>query len=276
MLCRIALYASVKELKNFKEFLRCFRLGSVSDFILNTYRKGHRSHMHGWGFAYIYSVSNDMGCMYFRTSIPIAFDNSMAVTATPRYFDWILMVLHSRLTFEEPVDVMNSHPHHFSRVGEFSIWLAHNGSVDKEKIAKELGLTDIVRRYSDSYFLTQWIGRNMGGLNSKDIVDTIRSIVDLGVVRTSLNLVAIILDEIKRRVIGLALNFVAEESMDMLEYYRLYKVGIGNESVAIASSTIAAYLNKLYGISIEPLDNSTIVFVYPRKEGIDLEIGKIH
>lgn len=188
------------------------------------------------------------------------------------------MILHSRLTTEEPIDMLNSHPYYFHQPGKVSIWLAHNGALDKEKLAKDLNMENLVKRYSDSYFLTQWLGKNISSTDLKDlrdvVKDAINKILDLGALRSALNFVTIILDEVEKKVLGLSVNYVAEDYMNLFEYYTLYKVDIGSKTYTIASSTVALYLNELYGFKVEPIDNHTIVLIHPNKDNIGVEIHK--
>lgn len=274
-MCRIALYASAEDPKYLRYISRCFKLSSLNDFILDKYRRGRRAHTHGWGYAYVYSSFNELGLSLYKTSLPITVDG-INIPLTPKRFDWIFMILHSRLTTEEPIDVLNSHPYYFHQPGKVSIWLTHNGSLDKERLAKDLNMENLTNNYSDSYFLTQWLGRNISSTDIEDlrnvIKDVVNKIVELDVLKSALNFVAIVLDEIEKKVLGLAVNYIAEDYTNLFDYYTLYKVDIGSKSVAIASSTVALYLNKLYGFKAEPLANRTIVITYPYKERIEVEI----
>jgi len=268
-MCRIAIYTSLEDESKIKQLYKCFRLGTLYDFVLDRYRRGRRSHNHGWGYAYIYGFQNDMGYSMFKTSLPILSDGMRL--AVPRYFDWILMIIHSRLTSGEPIDVVNAHPYSFSRVGRFSMWFVHNGSIDKEKLSKDIGLENFVKDYSDSFILTQWLGMNIKTLDSKDIVEVLYRIIDLGIVKSALNIAAIVLDEMQKKVLGVAVNYVTKESADLYDYYSLHIVEMGSRTMVIASSTIALYLNKFYKYKTKVLDNGTVVILYPTREEIELE-----
>ncbi|MEM1527037.1 MAG: class II glutamine amidotransferase [Ignisphaera sp.] len=274
-MCRVALYASAEDPGYLRYISRCFRLSSLNDFVLDRYRRGHRAHTHGWGYAYVYSSFNELGLSLYKTSLPITADG-INMPLIPRHFDWIFMILHSRLTTEKSIDVLNSHPYYFHQPGKISIWLAHNGSLDKEKLAKDLNMESLTKNYSDSYFLTQWLGRNISSMDIEDfrsiIKDIVNKIAELGILKSALNFVAIVLDELEKKVLGLAINYIAEDYMNLFDYYTLYKADIGRKSVAIVSSTVALYLNKLYGFKAEPLSNRTIVIMYPHRESIEVEI----
>lgn len=272
-MCRIALYASSENGEKIKQLIECFKLGTLYDFVLDKHRRGRRAHVHGWGYAYVYELSNDMGYSMYKTSLPMTVDGIKI--SLPRYFDWILMIIHSRLTGGEPIDVVNSHPYYFHIPGGVSLWLVHNGSVDKEKLAKEIRMENLIKVYSDSYMLTQWFGKNIKGTSTKDLVEVVHNIIDLGVVKSALNFAAIIYNEIEKNVVGLAVNYVIKDYMDMYDYYALYNIWIGDKTVVISSSTTALYLSRIYGYKAELMDNGTITIVRPRKDRVETEVVNI-
>jgi glutamine amidotransferase len=269
-MCRIVLYASSEGRSKIMQVFRCFKLASTYDFVLDTFRRGRRSHNHGWGYAYLYKFRNDIGYMVYKSSLPISFNEIKL--AVPRYFEWILMVMHSRLTHEEPIDIVNTHPHSFSKAGKVSIWFVHNGSVDKERLAKDIGLEGMVKNYSDSYILTQWLGENIKSLSSKELIDLITKVIDLGVVKSALNIAAILMDEVEKKVLGIAMNYVVKEYTNLYDYYALHIVEIGDRTKIIASSTVAYYLNSIYGYRTKVLENGTVIILHPVKEAIQIEV----
>lgn len=273
-MCRIALYASSGAGSGFEKLVECFVRGSLEDFMLKGFARGRGAHVHGWGYAYVYGSPNGMGIGFYRTSEPISYER-VGHLAIPKPFDWAIAVLHSRLASDGPINVFNSHPHHFRGSGA-SLWLAHNGFVDKYAIAYELGAEEKeVERYSDSYFLTQWIGRSVRGAHRDGFKDAVREAVKRGFVISSLNLVAVVVDEFEERVMGVAVNYVSEDYAHAFEYYRLYTVSFGVNELAITSSTVALYLSNAHGLRVEPLDNGVIVFVYPLSNGVKVDVERL-
>lgn len=269
--CRLALYVSLNRLNGFKDLLRGFVEASVNDFVLDSFRRGRRSHDHGWGFAYVYRYLNDLGSMYFRTSLPIktsVIDVRRAI-AIPRLFDWIAMVLHSRLTSGEPIDISSAHPFYVHIPGRLSLWLVHNGAVDKKMLAGSLSMDSLRDMYADSYFLAHWIANSMVEPSLESFVEAVEKLISMGVVRTSLNMAAILVSERDRDVTAIAVNYVCGDGLDVYDYYKLYRVDIGGGAIAIASSTVALYMARLGGYEIRYLENGEIVAVKPGGRGIE-------
>lgn len=272
-MCRIAFYASAEDEGKIRHLFKSFSLGALYDFVLDDRRRGYRVHGHGWGYAYIYGFLNDMGYSFYKTSLPML---SEGITLSiPKHYDWLLLIMHSRLTSTEPIDVVNAHPYYFSRVGGISMWLAHNGFIDKVKLAKDLGLENLVNNYSDSYILTQWLGTNIKNIDNEELITAVNRIVDLGVVISALNIVALILSEVEKKVLGVIVNYVAEKSMNLYDYYALYKVDMGARTLAITSSTVALYLNRLYRYNVEKIDNGVLMIVRSSKDGVEVETVNI-
>lgn len=273
-MCRISIYASAREPRGFRRYLKSFILGSLNDFVLDGYRRGRRTHGHGWGYAYVYGFGSDMGFSFYKTSLPITTDGIKKI-ALPKSFDWIMMVMHSRLTSSEPIDAVNSHPYYLQLPGKLSIWLVHNGAVDKNAIARYLGMEGVVGLYSDSFFLTLLLGRKIESVEHNSIVSAVKDIVEMNIVKSSLNFAAILLDDISKNVIGLAVNYVSEDHLNMFDYYTLYTVELGNGATAVASSTVALYLNRLYGYQAKPLNNKVMLLLRPERDSIRVDLRQL-
>ena len=97
-------------------------------------------HGDGWG----YVVVNEEGIEHYRSVRPI-FEDSRR----PQIKGYSLAVVHARQTsFPELVSARHSHPFHYlSELGDF--FFAHNGSVDRDRLAGLLGVKD-PQKYVDS------------------------------------------------------------------------------------------------------------------------------
>ena len=273
-MCRIALYTSLGSSRGLREFIESFIEASVNDFVLDSYRRGRRAHNHGWGYAYIYRVFNDLGVMHFRTSLPITSASRRAISI-PRRFNWLSMIIHSRLTSAEPIDLLSSHPFHTAIPGRLSIWLVHNGAVDKGALAREMSMDNLTDMYADSYFLTQWIARNLEKPGIEHLEKVVRGLIELGITRTSLNFIALILDEKEKNVFSIALNYVCGKGLEMYDYYKLHRIHIDERALAVASATVALYMNSFYGYEIEPLENGEALFIIPQKGRVEVISRKL-
>jgi len=129
--------------------------------------------------------------------------------------------------------------------------------------------------YADSYFLAHWLARKMEGPSADQLERAVRELVRLNAVVTSLNFVALILDDVEKRASGVALNYVCGKGLEMYDYYKLYKVLVGDKALAVASSTIALYMEKWHGYEVSPLENGEVLFVSPQGDEITIVSRKL-
>ncbi|MGC9105140.1 MAG: class II glutamine amidotransferase [Thermoprotei archaeon] len=177
-------------------------------------------HGDGWGFALV----NEKGIEYYRTHRAIFRD-----TLTPQFEGYFLMIVHARQTsFEDLVSSKHSHPYHYlTPLGEY--FFAHNGSVDREGLARLLGVSD-PKRYVDSELAGMIIAQ-------RGIEEGYKLVKKY--MRTSLDSLVIHLDLEKRARLYYYGDFDAERVKSKglpLDYYQLYKVeGDGYEAVVSSS-----------------------------------------
>jgi len=274
-MCRLGIYVSIGQYKFLEEFIRAFYLASINDIALEKLGYGRRSHNHGWGFIYIAKRFNNISLSWYKTSLPIMdrdvetiLKNTISLDA-----DWIAINIHSRLTLREPIDVLNSHPFYVSIPGKISLWLIHNGSVDKEKISRILGLENIKDLYADSYFLANLIAKNLNSLNNNDIVEVFRSLIDMNITTSALNLGILSIDERTKEISIAILNYMVKDVLDdnnRREYYNIYIANIDSKTFIAGSSTVMWYLTKIAKIAIQPLSNGELVIVKPYENSLEV------
>lgn len=276
-MCRLALYSGMVDSALLRLTVKSFRLSTQFDMILDSFRRGRRSHNHGWGLACVAMKFNELFVMHFKTSLPLlSEDFKSLLRAISRDVWWMHLLLHSRLTSSEPINVHNAHPFHTSKVGAYSIWLAHNGSVNKQVLAEKLGLLHLVNQYADSYFITQWLGKTVGEAEPNALLDSLKSLIEMNIVKTALNVIGIVLSESSNHVFSFALNYVSQEGQSLAEYYRLYKL-LNSEktSLVVASSTVFKYLNYFAKISGEAMDNGEAVITEVKNGVLEVKSRKI-
>jgi len=275
-MCRLLHFVSVGELNNLFVVAKAFRLSTLHDVFLDEVRRGRRSHNHGWGAAFVYMKFRELGFGYFKTSLPLLEEDFRGfVRGVPRGFHWIHMIMHSRLTVSEPINVFNSHPFHISIPGNINLWFVHNGSINKAVVAKELGLENLLDRYADSFFVAYWIAKTIDSVDSSSITKSLKKLVDLGVVETALNCAGIVVDEPSGKVVSFSLNYIGEKGEKTKNYYQLYKVMPSRNTVVVVSSTVDYYLNSLAGLRGTPLENGEIVVVEVKDNALVVENQKI-
>ena len=147
------MYTAVGSLKGFEGLVESFVEAPLNDFVLHSYRRGpqprlglrlrprapRRPELH---------ALQDLAPHTPRQRGPV----------TPKHFDRLSLIPHGRLTSSEPIDVLSSHPFYVSIPGRLSLWLAHNGVLDKARLARELSMEGLVDAHADSYFLAHRLG----------------------------------------------------------------------------------------------------------------------
>ncbi len=279
-MCRLGIYISVGQYKFLEEYIKSFYLASINDIVLEKLRYGRRSHNHGWGFVYIARRFNNLSLSLYKTSLPIMdrdvetiLKNIISLDA-----DWIIINMHSRLTSREPIDILNSHPFYVSIPGKISLWLIHNGSVDKEKISRILGLENVKDLYADSYFLANLIARNLKSLDNKDIVEVFKSLIDMDITKSSLNLGILSIDEKTKEISIAILNYMVQDVLNnnnMREYYNIYIANINNKTFIAGSSTVMWYLTKIAKIAVQPLSNGELIIIKPYENSLEISSFKL-
>lgn len=272
-MCRVALYIfRGPRPAGLRAVSLSFSLASQHDVVMERYRRGRRSHNHGWGLLYVERRFEEFSLCHHRSSLPLRSTELARVLRglVGEGLDWGLLVLHSRLTGGEPINVLNSHPFHAALEGGGHLWLAHNGSVDKAALANELGLAQLQERYADSYFLTHWVARGMDEPTPEALLRSLRKIVERGLVKTALNIAAVVLGE-QGSVGAVALNYVAPGASHLGDYYRLHELSPAPGATLVASSTVAYYMRKLTGAEGRPLANGEAVVVKAQGDEVAVE-----
>ncbi len=271
-MCRLMLFGGSPDKQLLRLALKSFRLSAQFDVVLDSFRRGRRSHNHGWGATVVAMKFGELMISYFRTSLPILEEDFKAFARSiPRDAQWLYLLLHARLASQnQPIDALNSHPIHVSRPGAYSLWLAHNGTVDKRVLAEKLGLTHLLEKFTDTYFIAQWIARNVEGAEPKAFLESLKSLAELGVVESALNVAGIVLSEGGGRVFAFALNYVSKGGQELEEYYRLHLLK-SSSSIVIGSSTIFRYLNNFINVGGEGLRNGEAVVVEVKNGSLSFE-----
>ncbi|MEM0027773.1 MAG: class II glutamine amidotransferase [Ignisphaera sp.] len=275
-MCRILHFVGLGKTGNLIRVVRGFKLATQYDVILDRVRRGRRAHNHGWGVAYVFMKFGEMGFAHYKTALPLLDEDIRRfVKSIPMDLQWIHMVMHSRLTTLEPINMFNSHPFYINIPGKLHLWFAHNGSVNKNLLAKELGLEDLASSYADSFFIAYWIAKKVDSIDADSLSRTLSRLIEMGAVETSLNSVGIMIDEKNNKVVSFSLNYIAGEGEKNRDYYQLLRITPNQNSVVIASSTIGYYLKSLFGWRGEPLDNGEIDFIEIRDSSIELKRVKV-
>jgi len=234
-MCRLLGFAGSNE-EEFRRLFSCLR-GVAENDPLN---RKEPSHKDGWGYV---AVSSERLQLY-KTAKPIFKDDEV-----PKVRGYSLVVVHARQTsFEALVSARHSHPYHYTTVkGDF--FFAHNGSVDREALAKVLRVRD-PEAYVDSELAGLLIAQKGLRKGYEILAKHMRSSLDSLVVHLSPKKVATLY------YYG-AFDVERVKSKGLPEdYYQLYYVkGRGFEAV-LSSSLL--FHPECRGMKAEKIDNGVL------------------
>ncbi len=219
---------------------------STSDPYLSAVSKGVvDKHDDGWGYILV-ELSGEPRINYYRSVKPVFMDQEavdklieyVRETSSP-----ILGVVHSRKAGRrEPVTIIDTHPFHAITSDGYDLWLAHNGGVDKENLARLAGIHGLTSR-ADSLVLTEFIASR--GL------DNFRESLGIAVANTlsALNLGIIVLEPGNARLVTTSYSYYTyspENNKARYDYYKLYMYRT-KDLVLYMSSTLVDYYGFLRG-----------------------------
>jgi predicted glutamine amidotransferase len=213
----------------FASFLQGALISAAS---CDDFRNDRGRHDSGWG-AVSYSGTDQK---YYRSRKPI-FEDGVA----PKFFSEdqkgsLASLSHARLAApgEPRHSVLDSHP--FStHVGDELIYVAHNGWVDKNKIAERAKVKD-ASILNDTEVLTLLLEKVDGDSVPERLEAAIKEVRTKGAMIGALNLIVLSVDRNDEKKIYYHCGF-PDKSKDL--YYSLYKVRDGDQNLAVMSSTVA-------------------------------------
>ncbi|MGC8564442.1 MAG: hypothetical protein ACP5LZ_06095 [Fervidicoccaceae archaeon] len=193
------------------------------------------SHKHGWGRATVYLEGNGISYSINKHIHPIYVVKPGGVQYTSsdvEYFrPFVIDLIHARAASPDTeVSIFNVQPFEFVTSTGDRLILAHNGSVDKERLvldSKDKIPKEVAERHSDTFMLGYMLSQEVG--KSLDI-SLLRKYKDY--VKSALNLIALLITEEKVDVM-----FGSYFTNDEHDYY--YKLFLKNErnSIMVSSST---------------------------------------
>ncbi len=210
-------------------------LASISryDPLLPTTSPG--GHDDGWGMAIHDRGSNNV--VFYKTSEPFYANMLFYESIVKNLRCTCKGVVHIRKASPgEPLGLVYAHP--FVAEVKGFVALAHNGGVDKNVLANLLGLnTSIVEEFSDTYLYFQLFLRK---LSNKSVVDaitsTIRELLELNAVRTSINSIILYVGREDRSRVYVVEDWQHFDGSKR-EYYRI-GYAIKDDNIVAASSTV--------------------------------------
>ena len=254
-MCRLlAFTAKGENLPKTKKLINAFMKASENDPYLNQITGGNsRSHNDGWGYALVGEwLNGGIHVLHYRSIKPVYedLDGLYKLVNTLERVRWVTALLHSRKASREYGKTLNDvHPFHTVNHEGIDFWVAHNGSIDTQKLGSES--SNFPKTRADTLVLTLYLSK----FSVRRLEEKLKELLRNNVVKSALSLGILIMEAGKPPMLKV-LNFNNYEGKDEVKakYYRLY--GYFEKSLmAIASSTVA----ENYGMPVKPLNNGDIV-----------------
>jgi len=200
------------------------------------------SHRDGWGrFSLIVGMGVDrVSSAMYKSLSPIFVDRPREVLPQTDLTDmsdpFVLdFVLARAASTGMPVNYLSVQPFEAQARDGSRIVVIHNGSVYKDRLAREIGTEipeEIVKKYSDSYILAlklaEFAGKDFDREILKQFKDYVKTALNLGMMIISEDSVVKVFGSYYRR------NLPRE----YWDYYKMYVASVGGEALFYASSTI--------------------------------------
>ncbi len=148
------------------------------DPYLEAVHPGSRSHADGWGYVYVSIARSrelNFGTVSFYKRCKPIFEELSRIALHKlinilESYIRIDMVVHARAASKgEPVCDIHAHPYKETYNG-ITVYLAHNGGVDKKKLAQDLGVD--LSAHTDSALLTKFLAKELGEcISNEDDID---------------------------------------------------------------------------------------------------------
>jgi len=201
------------------------------------------SHKHGWGRATIYLEGGGISYSITKHIHPIYVMKppvQPAISVDTEYFNpFVIDLIHARAASPETkVNIFNVQPFEYITENGSRLILAHNGSVDKNRLVSELDgkiLEEVAKKHSDTFVLGYRI--------SQEVKDSL----DLNVFRkykeyviSALNLIALLITEDSIDVM-FGSYFTNDEHAN---YYKLYLKNERNVLMISSSTAVDFYYDE--------------------------------
>ncbi len=244
-MCRFIIFqAKRRSFTPLEKFFKAFINSSKNDPYLSSISK-FKSHNHGWGYSII-CFNKGVAQIFHGKSLKPIYDDPIAnysyilepLSSNDTCFGMIHVRLASR---KEPINLFSTQPFFLNLENLGYMWFIHNGSVNKNTIAKILGKEELMETYSDSYLASMLIAKKyMGGEN---IVKVIKDCIKY--VKTAFNIGIILMNTDK--LITVAMKYLVPERETInrySNYYKLYHVSKDGFKAIVSSTIIDFYLKE--------------------------------
>lgn len=227
-------------------YINSFVEASRCDPALADYLKRSKceSHGDGWGFAAVGIREGGVGAStHYRTTTPVYGDLAgvESLKNVLREIEVGVVIAHSRKSAEGSVKIGNTHPIYYSWKG-FEMWIAHNGVVDSDSLARALGVAKLPDT-TDTYYLGEYVYRHLSGVSAEELAEALKTAAKY--TKTAMNTLTVLFDG--RKLISSITFYLSEQktwSEPAIKYYRILAKEF-EKSKVFFSSSLLSYLDDL-------------------------------
>jgi len=254
-MCRLLAFSAKNEsLSQTKKLINAFMKASENDpYLIRITGGNSRSHDDGWGYALAGEwLNGGIHVLHYRSIKPVYedLDGLYKLINTLERVRWVTALLHSRKASRGYGKTLNDvHPFHAVNHEGIDLWVAHNGSIDTQKLGS--GLSNFPKTRADTLGLTLYLSK----FSIRRLEEKLKELLTNKAVKSALSLGILIMEAGEPPKLKI-LNFNNYEGKDEVKakYYRLYGY-FEKGLMAIASSTVA----ENYGMPVKALNNGEIV-----------------
>ena len=204
---------------------------------------GKHSHRDGWGRATVFIGLGRIAFYMYKSLSPIFVDKPSEPIPEPelaKYCDPIIVdLIHTRAGSRGmPLNYFSVQPFEAQARSGARLILMHNGSVDRERLAKDLSnrvLREVIEKYSDTYLLTlklaELIGDEVDINVIKELSRYMKTALNLGIVVISENLVTAVFGS----------SYSKQLPRERWNYYKMYSARVGSNNLIFTSSTMVDF-----------------------------------
>jgi len=223
---------------------------AARDHVLGKYyEKRYEQHGDGWG---IVIIDLDSGARYhiYKSLNPIFEERTILRSILKDYESKRIAVLvHARKAATSPKNIESVHPFSYVSDKSTTIFVAHNGLINKDFFAKELNLSEkVIQRLCEGHLFALWLS----GLWS-NWKEAIKTLIRGGIVKVSPNAFIVELSDggissyaisymNRQRIMRKIKDLAKLEALE--EYYRVYYL-VREDYILISTSTVPDYIKTI-------------------------------
>ncbi len=258
-MCRVIYFYTEKNDKPIlKDLLKSFIKASEEDpYLYSLTEKREKSHNDGWGYVLVTLGTEDPSIIHYKTKTPVFRDEKglkQLMDLIEEDNGIVTGLIHSRKASKgNQTTLIDVHPYHETSIDGSELWLAHNGSIDKQKISDGNNL-----ERSDSYYLL----KHLSSFKKSDIPLELKRLAKTTTVKGGYNLGILAVSSYSTDLMITVYN-PRYENKAYYNYLKMYEIR-GDNSLFVVSSTIHDYYRNYYeghAIDITEIENGKLIIV---------------